>query len=78
VEEIPQRLATIVLQQNDYLKIVRDLADRCLASGQIYDALLLACARKAKAEKIYTWNLKHFRQLAPDLANRIRTPADSR
>ena len=23
---------------------------------------------------IYTWNLKHFRQLAPDLADRIRTP----
>ena len=78
MEEIPQRLATIVLQQSDYLKTMRDLADRRLASGQIYDALLLACARKAKADKIYTWNVKHFRQLAPDLAARIHTPIASR
>jgi predicted nucleic acid-binding protein len=75
VEEIPkgwQPSFFNFLQQSDYLKTVRDLADRRLASGQIDDALLLACARKAKADKIYTWNVKHFRQLAPDLAARSR------
>jgi predicted nucleic acid-binding protein len=50
------------------------LADCGLPGGQVYDALLLACARKSGADAIYTWNLKHFRQLAPDLAKRIRTP----
>jgi predicted nucleic acid-binding protein len=40
----------------------------------IYDALLLACARKANADRIYTWNLRHFRALAPDLAERIVAP----
>jgi predicted nucleic acid-binding protein len=40
----------------------------------IFDALLLACARKSHAERIYTWNEKHFRMVAPDLADRITNP----
>ncbi len=40
----------------------------------IYDALILACARKARAEVIYTWNVKHFRLVAPDLSDRIVEP----
>ena len=54
VEQIPQRLAVIALQQTDYLRTIRQLSDRRLASGRIYEALLLACARKSKAETIYT------------------------
>jgi hypothetical protein len=34
----------------------------------------MACARKVNAEHIYTWNEKHFRMVAPDLAGRIVTP----
>ena len=41
---------------------------------RIYDALLLQCALKAKADVIYTWNLKHFQQLAPNIASTIKTP----
>jgi predicted nucleic acid-binding protein len=76
VEQIPERLTTIALQHAEYLSTIRDLADRRLASGRVYDALVLACARKCRAETIYTWNLKHFRQLAPGVAGSIRTPAD--
>jgi predicted nucleic acid-binding protein len=74
VGEIPERLTVIALQPAEYLRAIRELAERRLSSGRIYDALLLACARKTKAETIYTWNVKHFRQLAPDLEHRIRTP----
>jgi hypothetical protein len=35
---------------------------------------LLACARKIQAERIYTWNARHFQMVAPDLAGRIMTP----
>jgi predicted nucleic acid-binding protein len=45
-----------------------------LPGGIIYDALLLACARKVQAERIYTWNVKHFQMVAPDLAERIVMP----
>jgi predicted nucleic acid-binding protein len=78
IEQIPRRLTPITLQQTDYLKTIRQLAERRLASGQVYDALLLACARKSKAETIYTWNLEHLRQIAPDLADRIHTPGERR
>ena len=40
----------------------------------IYDALILACARKVDASVIYTFNVRHFRRVAPDLASRIREP----
>ena len=74
VEQITERLATVVLDEAEYLQTLRESAERRLSSGRVYDALLLACARKCQAETIYTWDLKHFRQIAPDLADRIRTP----
>ena len=40
----------------------------------VYDALLKACARKCKAQVIYTFNERHFTRVAPDPADRIRTP----
>jgi hypothetical protein len=36
--------------------------------------LLLAAARKIDPKNIYTWNVKHFRDLAPDWEKRVRTP----
>ncbi len=43
--------------------------ERFVAEGHtgamIYDALILACARKAKANRIYTLDSKHFRRIAP-------------
>jgi hypothetical protein len=39
--------------------------NRNLVSGAIYDALHLIGARRAACEKLYTFNLRHFRSLAP-------------
>lgn len=40
-----------------------------IAGGQIYDGLIAACARKAGAATLVTWNLRHFARFAgPDLA----------
>jgi predicted nucleic acid-binding protein len=61
--------------EEEYLNTIRELADHSFGGGRVYDALLLACARKSQAETIYTWDEKHFRQIAPDLAGRIRTPS---
>jgi hypothetical protein len=56
------------------LQTVHQTAILKLPGGIIYDALLMACARKVNSERIYTWNEKHFRMVAPDLADRIVTP----
>jgi predicted nucleic acid-binding protein len=74
VREIRERLTPIVLDENEYFATIEQAAERGFTSGRIYDALLLRCAAKAKARTIYTWNLKHFRDVAPELASRIRTP----
>ena len=41
----------------------------------IYDALLLACAARSGAERVYTFNLSDFRELASvDMQARIAAP----
>jgi predicted nucleic acid-binding protein len=69
-----QRAGVISLDANEYFLAIESLSRRGFGGAVIYDALLLACARKAKADRIYTWNLRHFRALAPDLAERIVAP----
>lgn len=74
VEQVAGKLAIVPLEPDEYLAAIRELGNRGVGTGRVYDALLLACARKSGAEIIYTWNQKHFRQLAPDLGDRIQTP----
>ncbi len=74
IEEIQDRLTTVTLGSEEYFQTMRTSADRGLSSGQVFDALLLCCAAKSKARTIYTWNLRHFHAIAPELGDRIRTP----
>jgi predicted nucleic acid-binding protein len=74
VETFLQRLTPITLTADEYMETLRRTANLGRSGGMIYDALLLACARKVQAERIYTWNVKHFQTVAPDLADRIMTP----
>jgi predicted nucleic acid-binding protein len=74
VEEVRTRLTLVSLEDEEYFETIRNAAEQGLTGGKIYDALLLRCAAKCKAQIIYTWNLKHFRTLAAELADRVRTP----
>ena len=74
VETFLLRAEAVALTSDEYLATLRSTAARGLAGGVIYDALHVACARKVNAERIYTWNLRHFKLVAPDLAERIVTP----
>ena len=74
VGEIRQRLALVSLDSEEYFATIRNAAAQGITGGRVYDALLLGCAAKSKAQTIYTWNLKHFQLLAPHLGDRIRTP----
>ena len=74
IEEVRNRLSLLSLDSSEYYETIRSAADKGFTSGRIYDALLLSCAVKSKAQVIYTWNLKHFRAIAPELASLIRTP----
>ena len=74
VEQIASRMTVIPLAPEEYIAAIREAAELRIAGGTIYDALLLQCARKANAERIYTWDVKDFQRVAPDLAERIVRP----
>ncbi len=74
IRQVLQRVRTVELNEFEYLQTIRSVAAMPLSGALIYDALLLQAARKVQAETLYTWNVKHFQMLAPDLADRIRTP----
>jgi predicted nucleic acid-binding protein len=74
VKQIIERMTVVSLTAEEYATTIRKTAQMSLAGGIVFDALLLACARKIDAERIYTWNVRHFQMVAPDLADRIVTP----
>ena len=60
------RLTVYQLTQQDYRDAVALTARRGLAGGAIYDALHAVAAAKSHSERILTYNVRHFRRLAPD------------
>jgi predicted nucleic acid-binding protein len=68
------RISPVALTANEYVETLKACATAGLTGGTIYDALHVACARKANAEWIYTWNVRHFQRVAPDLAEKILAP----
>jgi predicted nucleic acid-binding protein len=74
VDQFRTNLDCITLTAEELYQAIHRTSTLKLPGGIIYDALLLACARKVQAERIYTWNVKHFQMVAPDLADRIGTP----
>lgn len=72
--DVCDRLSLINLSASEYMKLIETARPAGARGGSIYDLLLLACARKAKAERIYTLNRRHFIALAPDLEQHIVSP----
>ncbi len=74
LSQFKTNLDCVALTADEVFQAIQRASSLKLPGGIIYDALILACARKVQAEQIYTWNVKHFQMAAPDLAERIRTP----
>ena len=74
LKQVSKIYTLVALTPKETLQAIEDAALRGLGGGIIYDALIVACARKVNARVIYTNNVKHFRQIAPDLADRIHEP----
>jgi len=71
---VKERLTIIALDEEEYFSIIDECATAGVVGGTVYDAILAQCALKAKAERIYTWNIRHFQQLGPEVTRRLRTP----
>lgn len=64
----------ISLTEREYYAALERTERLGIRGGAVYDALILACARKAKATQIWTFNLRHFLLFAEDWADRVKEP----
>jgi len=74
VTDVQARLTPIALTPEEYFAAISEYSAMGVVGGAIYDALIARCALKARAEKIFTWNVRHFRQFGPDIEKKLRTP----
>ncbi len=74
VGNIRERLSIVALNSEEYADALAASAARGIVGGAIYDALLAQCALKAKADAIYTWNVRHYALCGREVACRLRTP----
>ncbi len=74
-QTILPHIELVTLTPKEYREVVRHCAASGWIGGKVHDAVHLRCAQKAGCERIYTFNLKDFRVLAPaELASRIAVP----
>ena len=65
----------VSLGKKDYVDALKTMTIGGWIGAKIYDVLLLRCAARCKVERIYTFNLVDFRQMASaDLKEKICAP----
>jgi predicted nucleic acid-binding protein len=74
INNIRERLSIIALGGDEYADALQASAALGIIGGGIYDAMLVHCALKAKADVIYTWNARHYALCGREVAGRLRTP----
>lgn len=74
VADVQARLTPIALTPEEHFAAISEYSEMGVVGGAIYDALIARCALKAKAQTIYTWNIRHFRQFGPEVEKKLRVP----
>ncbi len=64
VEDVLPYFEAVLIDPSDYVHALSNIATNGWIGAKIYDALLLGCAAKCAAARIYTFNLGDFRALA--------------
>ena len=70
--QVRERLHTGQSSGNENYAAIEQACAMGVTGGAVYDALIANCALKAKAEILYTWNVRHFEQLG--IVRRVQTP----
>ena len=74
-QSILPHMALISLSGSEYKEVVRQCAQAAYVGGRVHDLIHLRCAQKARCDRIYTFNFRDFRALAPaELVGRISSP----
>jgi len=52
--------AAVALTAAESWRMLRQQAAGGLIGGRVYDGIIAACAKKAKADELLTWNTRHY------------------
>ncbi|HTT02010.1 MAG TPA: PIN domain-containing protein [Steroidobacteraceae bacterium] len=74
LRELEKRLTLLHLEATEYFDVLETAGSAAIIGGATYDAIIATCASKAKAQVLYTWNVKHFERLGASLGLRVRQP----
>ncbi len=73
-DNIVKHFSVVALTGNEYSQLSWKLGQNNVVGGKAYDVLHLTCAEKCGADRIYTFNVRDFTQLAGQLTGRITAP----
>jgi len=73
-DNIVKYFSVVALTGREYGELSLKLGTDNIVGGKAYDVLHLACAGKCGADRIYTFNVREFTQLAGPLAGKITAP----
>jgi predicted nucleic acid-binding protein len=71
---IIDRLEIVPISSTEYFQVIDQLNQQNIIGGVVYDAIILYAASKANADQILTLNMRDFRRVRPDLADKIVSP----
>jgi len=64
-DNILAHFEVVPIGKEDYVEALNTVGNGGWGGAEIYDALLLRCGARCTVERIYTFNLGDFKQLAP-------------
>jgi predicted nucleic acid-binding protein len=64
----------VTLTATEYREVIERCSQNAWSGGRVYDALHIHAAKKAGCGRIYTFNLKHFHQVGPEIRDIIVSP----
>jgi predicted nucleic acid-binding protein len=73
-DNILAQFEIVTLTAKEHCDWILSLGRKEICGGGIYDALAIRYAEKISADQIFTFNIRHFRELGPHLADRISAP----
>lgn len=76
MQEIVRRFTLVALSADEYCTALTRMAGQGIVGGAVYDGLVAACALKARADHLYTWNVRHFDLLGADIQKLIMIPPE--
>jgi predicted nucleic acid-binding protein len=73
-DNLVKYFSVVALTGKEYADLSSKLGQNNVVGGKAYDVLHLTCAEKCRADRIYTFNVRDFIQLAAHLTSKITAP----